>query len=210
MVVIERFDSDAVLIDFRHDLRSGWRNRAVHAALSHSIHVLREASLDPGNAEGETRPLDYRVVPGPLAKSIVPDLYELYASAAMLELVANEFGHARIETCPDEISGFNINVLVGRDSYYKWHIDLAPYTLVFFVTTAEQTEGGTFRFKRADGTITDVAAAEGHGIVINGSRLPHCVTPLLRDLCRVTVAAEYVVSGESLLGTHEALGNYVF
>lgn len=210
MKVVERFGADAVLIDFRSELSPEWRRAAIHGTLAHSRHVVREAADDPGNAEGETRPLDYRVVPGPLARSVVPELFALYAQPKLLQLIAEEFGLPGLEVCPDEVSGFNVNILVGEASYYKWHIDLAPYTLIFFVTSMPEAAGGALRFKRADGRLNEIAPLAGYGLVINGTKVPHCVTPLASDYCRITIAAEYVVPGQALQGTHAALSNYVF
>ena len=129
------------------------------------------------------------VVTGDACQTELPWLRKLYDNE-LREFISKVFGKSYF-TARDLRSSININCLRGQGASYESHVDSNPITGVLFVTDANENTGGVLVFEPTDGPRTSVCPRAGIFIAFDAREIPHHVTPLQKDMDRISIPMNY-------------------
>jgi hypothetical protein len=135
--------------------------------------------------------LDYEVVTGDLIQSHAPPFFDLYSSPTLLTWIRSVGRVADLERSPHLRSSININCLRFCGQGYPWHSDAVPFTVLVFLTTLSDTDGGEFLIRPAREPLRRIQPVSGDLLLMDGQRCPHAVAALRANVCRLTVPMVY-------------------
>lgn len=170
------------------DLQQDWPTLIVEAARTYGRKVVSKGR-GPGSLEPEeTAGLDYTVLDAAGVHDHLPWLWRLYHDLVpdIWKLVREE-----VRASSHALSAINVNLLDGQGARYEAHVDAQPYTLLLFVTSHPWGSGGRLILGDDKDNI-GIPPRSGHGIVFDGSTIPHRVEPLGEPGVRVTVPMVYL------------------
>lgn len=163
-----------------------WRAHAAELIASHGLEIRRDSG-------GQL--LTYRVVTGEIIRDLWPELYELYTAAHIRDWIRSITGERDIYLSRNQRSCININIMSHRGESYRWHFDAVPYTLLLFLTTSAEEDGGAFEMSPPPSATpapdVRILPRAGTIVLMDGSSCRHQVAPLLRDSPRITVPMVY-------------------
>jgi len=170
------------------DIQANWAKKISEAAAYHGTHV-KTRGRGPGSLESEeTAGLDYTVLDGAGVKEHLSWLWQFYH-----DLTPDIWRLVKEPVRPSEHlpSCINVNLLNGMGARYEAHVDAQPYTLLLFVTSHPPGEGGRLWLGDEKQEI-GIPPRSGHGIVFDGSVIPHKVEPLRTPGMRISVPMVYL------------------
>lgn len=161
-----------------------WRRRVLDAALDHHSRIVRDG---PGPGSVSADGLDYRVLPTSRVRRLLPFLWEWYLSYGLAQ--ARSFDSS-VE-CAESEAAINVNLIVGRGGRYEPHTDDRSHTMVLFASDLEPEDGGFLEL--GEPFSVRFQPKSGQAVIFDSSKIVHAVTPILRDVVRVTVVCQYLV-----------------
>jgi 2OG-Fe(II) oxygenase superfamily len=153
--------------------------------------LVRESSVTIDRTSGDRGRLWYRVVTGDTIAERCPALFAVYHSDEMLDWIRALTESPSVSTSPHLRSSININCLDRTGQGYPGHVDATPFTAVLFLSSLSTGDGGEFQIQSAEGDRVGIRPHAGDLIVMDGTRCPHGVAPLRRQVVRLTVPMVY-------------------
>jgi hypothetical protein len=176
-----RFDHEGYLLVPQSLEETTARNAAIIAA------GVVKSCAESIDRRGAGARLAYRVVTGERIKSDAPMLFELYASATLLEWVRRVTGCRSVSRSSHLRSAVNINCLATAGQQYPPHLDAIPYTVLLFLSDVPIEAGGQFLLHSLEGEVVAIQPRRGHMVLMDGARCRHGVAPLEREAWRLTM-----------------------
>ena len=167
--------------------------------------VARQASISI-DRRPEGSALVYRVVSGECLAAEAPLLFDLYQSPQLLAWIAAVTGQPSVSLSPHIRSAVNVNCLSRKGEQYPEHRDAAPYTGLLFLNDLDDAAGGQFVITAAGGRRVEIQPRLGILVLMDGTRCPHAVAPLRRDVLRLTMPMVFpAIAAERPAGLDEYL-----
>ena len=165
-----------------------------HGALSSErARELREKALDLVgrharriDQRSEEHILRYRVVTGDAICAEWPELFALYESPALRAWVAAVVGADAVFNSCHLRSAININALGEPGEVYRWHFDVAGFTLLLYLTDSRDEDGGALELRPRD-EVTTLLPTAGTVVLMDGTRCLHRASPILRRHQRISI-----------------------
>ena len=167
--------------------------------------VARQSSISI-DRRPEGSPLVYRVVSGERVAADAPLLFDLYRSPQLLAWIASVTGQPSVSLSPHLRSAVNVNCLSVTGEEYPEHRDAVPYTGLLFLNDLDDAAGGQFVIRSARGRRVEIQPRLGIFVLMDGTRCPHSVAPLRRDVLRLTMPMVFpAIAAERPTGLDEYL-----
>ncbi len=170
---------------------SDWSKQVCTVASDESVRTVLDGSSETSR-EGTPVAIEVYVVDGVSVQRHLPWLNTLYRTK-LLELASAMTGLSMVPSI-DLCSGLNINSIRGLGGRYERHVDSNPLTGALFVTDHSPEEGGVLEFDCGD-TIRRVEPRVGLLAMFDARETPHVVTPLKREITRISVLMNFYISG---------------
>lgn len=167
--------------------------------------VARQAAISI-DRRSEGSALVYRVVSGECLAAEAPLLFDVYQSPRLLAWIAAVTGQPSVSRSPHIRSAVNVNCLSREGEEYPEHRDAVPYTGLLFLNHLDDAAGGQFVITAATGRRVEIQPRLGIFVLMDGSRCPHSVAPLRRDVLRLTMPMVFpAIAAERPAGLDEYL-----
>jgi hypothetical protein len=165
-----------------------WRESILRLAQEHGRHVLVRGR-GPGSLEPEeTAGLDYRVVSGEAIEGSGSWLNSFYVD--MIPLLRDRLD-CWILPRVNVAGRINMNTLSGPGGRYEWHTDQNSHTVILFLDTLGDGDGGELAIRPEGGPEMLYRPVEGEIVAFAGGTIPHAVMPLRRRITRTTLLLSY-------------------
>lgn len=187
-------------------LPEGWANEISACSERFSTSYLLDGKSSTSCPEPGFIPTHVDVVTGEKIEQYLPWLFRLYENS-MRSLAAEFFGRD-LYVSSDRANAININALRGLGSAYERHVDSNSVTGLLFCTTLCAGDGGALVFDSEAGAIA-VYPQAGLFLAFDATATPHYVTPLRRNLTRLSIPMNYYFS-ENNQNRPNDLDNYLY